>query len=350
MSNGVGGASITGNHLDDDFLAAARSFWHPIARGTDVVAGEVMPVTLLDEELAVWRGPSGELGLVDDLCSHRGTRLSLGEVADSSYIVCPYHAWEFDRTGECRRIPQLQDRSIPDAAGVGAYRVAEQSGLVWACLAGADESDREIPDFAEAQDPDWRLVVGEPMDWSCQATRQIENFLDMAHFSVVHVDVFGNPDVMEVPAYEVTGSAKAGTLATATTYPALDLMASAETGTVVESPIDFRYSVRLPFVVLLGSTLMGVRYTLLCATQPISADRCRVYWCFALPADEGAELSDDMIRAGEEMVFSADRRIIETQRPQRVPLDASAEFHLSFDRMAVAYRRALRELEFPTEI
>ena len=74
---------------DAAFLAAARRFWHPIGRSLDVDPGSVVPVTLLGEQLALWRAPDGELGLVDDCCVHRGTRLSLGHVGVQGCVACP---------------------------------------------------------------------------------------------------------------------------------------------------------------------------------------------------------------------------------------------------------------------
>ena len=38
---------------------------------------------------------------------------------------------------------------------------------------------------------------------------------------------------------------------------------------------------------------------------------------------------------------SQDQRVVESQRPALVPVDLAAELHLTFDAVAVAYRRAL---------
>ncbi len=50
----------------------------------------------LGEELEVWQ----------DLCIHRGTRLSLGRVQDTAQgrqVVCPYHGWVYAAGGQCVR-------------------------------------------------------------------------------------------------------------------------------------------------------------------------------------------------------------------------------------------------------
>jgi vanillate O-demethylase monooxygenase subunit len=44
----------------------------------------------------------------------------------------------------------------------------------------------------------------------------------------------------------------------------------------------------------------------------------------------------------EDTIFEQDRRMVESQRPWKVPFDLAAEMHLKFDAVAVAYRRAMR--------
>jgi phenylpropionate dioxygenase-like ring-hydroxylating dioxygenase large terminal subunit len=43
-------------------------------------------------------------------------------------------------------------------------------------------------------------------------------------------------------------------------------------------------------------------------------------------------------------IFEEDRAIVEAQRPELLPLDLQAELHLRSDRVAIAYRRWLRQL------
>ena len=44
------------------------------------------------------------------------------------------------------------------------------------------------------------------------------------------------------------------------------------------------------------------------------------------------------------MIIEQDRLIVESQRPEEIPLDLQAELHLKSDRLAIAYRRYLRQL------
>jgi phenylpropionate dioxygenase-like ring-hydroxylating dioxygenase large terminal subunit len=76
---------------DGAFLRISRRFWHVVARSGDVVPGALVPVTLLEEQLVLGRTLDGELVLLDDLCAHRGVRLSMGSLTSTGCVRCPYH-------------------------------------------------------------------------------------------------------------------------------------------------------------------------------------------------------------------------------------------------------------------
>jgi vanillate O-demethylase oxygenase-like protein len=40
-------------------------------------------------------------------------------------------------------------------------------------------------------------------------------------------------------------------------------------------------------------------------------------------------------------VFAEDKRLVESQHPEELPLDLSEEFHIRADQMSTAYRKAL---------
>ena len=72
---------------------------------------------LLDEPLVLVR-LGGEVRAFKDLCVHRGTALSLGWVEDGC-LVCPYHGWTYDPDGVCTRIPSSHGTNIPRKARIG---------------------------------------------------------------------------------------------------------------------------------------------------------------------------------------------------------------------------------------
>ncbi|MFE0043041.1 Rieske 2Fe-2S domain-containing protein [Streptomyces albireticuli] len=91
--------------------------------------GEVVPVTFMSREYALFRTQSGQVGLMDSQCCHMGADLSrCGSVA-GEHLVCGYHAWEFDGSGRCVRIPG--EEKIPPRAGQRGAPVLERAGNIW---------------------------------------------------------------------------------------------------------------------------------------------------------------------------------------------------------------------------
>jgi phenylpropionate dioxygenase-like ring-hydroxylating dioxygenase large terminal subunit len=58
----------------------------------------------------------------------------------------------------------------------------------------------------------------------------------------------------------------------------------------------------------------------------------------------GHETPEADLVAWQDRIFGQDRPILQSQRPELLPLDLQAELHLRSDRAAIAYRMWLREL------
>ena len=54
------------------------------------------------------------------------------------------------------------------------------------------------------------------------------------------------------------------------------------------------------------------------------------------------ELTEADVLRRQDLVYSQDRDIVETQRPERIPLDLRQELHHRSDRLGQHYRRWLR--------
>jgi hypothetical protein len=71
-----------------------------------------------------------------------------------------------------------------------------------------------------------------------------------------------------------------------------------------------------------------------------------MYWALGVDERLGSMEEDELAFARS--VFAEDRPIVESQ-PPGVPLHPAAEVHVPADRLAVAYRRALRDWGVPEE-
>ena len=318
---------------------ALRACWHPVAYSGDLAAGEPIAVDLLGEALVLWRDGAGTAYAFFDLCIHRGTALSLGTV-EGDEIVCPYHGWRYRSDGACTRIPQLADPArVPAKARATAFTCAERYGMIWVAL---EEPRWALPEVPELEDPAWATVSCGPYWWACDASRQVENFTDFGHFPFVHPGLLGDPERPVVPGHKVRTDGHV------LHYEIVRPEAPANEefpvfgNEVVDAPERrSRYELHLPYTIVLRlgwGGQAGMVYFFAC--RPEGPDRTT--GLLAIGRNYNLEQPDSVLQDFEDVIFEQDRRIVESQRPERVPFDLADELHLTFDAVAVAYRRAMR--------
>lgn len=310
-------------------------YWHPVA-WSDELADAPLAATLLDEDLVVYRTTRGVVA-ARDLCLHRGSRLTLGSIHGDE-LECRYHGWRYSAEGRCSRIPsQPADRKISPRARLFTYPVKERYGLVWVCL--DQEPSHDLPDWADAEDPNYRHFHLPAQEWNTSAARQIENFLDVSHFSFVHQGTFGNPEYAEMTEFDVDFDESRLEF----DYPYLAVNNDSPLGGTETILRLMRYYVTLPFGARLSIRYPdkgdGCEHVIFNAASPIAAKRMKVFMSFARNFD--FDVPVDELIAWESRIVGEDRPVVESQRPEELPLELSRELHVQSDRMTIAYRKAL---------
>jgi len=164
-----------------------RRFWYP-AMPLAALADGPRPFALFGEEMVIWQAPDGSVAAVRDECCHRSAKLSLGWTRNS-HIVCPYHGWQFDASGQCRIIPQMPDQTPPENAYVRPYFAQTRYGLVWVAV---EQPLAPIPDLPEADDPSYRLIQEFHEVWEMSLFRLVDNWFDLSHVAFVHQGTQGD--------------------------------------------------------------------------------------------------------------------------------------------------------------
>ena len=104
------------------------NFWYPVILGEEL-KDEPVKVRMLGQNFVVFRDSEGNPNTLHDICIHRGASLSEGLIKKDC-IQCPYHGWQFDGKGECKKIPSLgKDAKIPKRAKIDAYPTEENTVL-----------------------------------------------------------------------------------------------------------------------------------------------------------------------------------------------------------------------------
>ena len=319
-----------------------RSYWHPVATSSEL-RNAPLAASLLGEQIVVWR-TKDKVAAFRDLCIHRGTALSLGWIQDDN-LVCPYHGWTYAPDGNCVRIPSLPaGHAIPAKARATAYlNVRERYGLVWVCLA---EPKAPIPEIAELEDPNYHTFFHSTEMWETSAARMIENFIDTSHFPYVHPGINATPDDPVIPEFEVKQNGFELSFETKFTAPPSGAFRGPSALASYSAFTEGRrqYRVILPFTAQAIRPMEGARRQLVSIiASPISAKRMR-YYTFS-SRNFALDQPDDAFRELIQVIFAQDRKIVESQRPEELPLDLTEELHLKGpDAGTLKYRRMLRDL------
>jgi phenylpropionate dioxygenase-like ring-hydroxylating dioxygenase large terminal subunit len=166
-----------------------RRFWQPVCF-SDELKDLPLRVRMLGEDLVAFRDRSGEIGLLELHCPHRGTSLEFGLVGEKG-IRCCYHGWLFDCDGTILETPgEPTDSTLKDKLFHGAYPVREAHGLVLAYL-GPPDQQPVFPVYDSLIRPGYRVVPGRKYFYPCNWLQIQENTMDPAHTAFLHTIVSG---------------------------------------------------------------------------------------------------------------------------------------------------------------
>lgn len=322
-----------------DWAILARH-WYPVALVREV--GETpLKAMLLDQPLVIYRGDDGAIVVAPDRCPHRGVPLSMGR-ANGKGVECPYHGLTFGAGGRCVHVPAQPQRAIPAQFHLETYPAVERYGLVWTCLdpENAEPAPGAIMDMPHWDEAGFQQIVCPWIDIHGYAGRQIEGFLDVAHFAFIHAESFADPDNAHVPDYRPTRTEhgfEAEYWSTVANYPK----------GIDKAPPGFRwlrhFRCHAPFTATLEVHFPGQdRLVIFNAASPVSARETRLFVPIArnFDTDQPVQGVYDFNR----QVFEEDAAMVEAQWPAHVPLDPLAEAHLAADMSSMFYRRALKDM------
>ena len=315
--------------IDDPVLVED---WHPVATLDELANGGPVATRVLGEDIVVWRA-GDHVYAWQDLCVHRGTRLSLGKIVDGIRLECPYHGWNYGTDGCCVLMPAHPEQKPPAKARVKTYKARQAHGVVWATLGSGKSA---IPSFELMEDARHNVLRSGPYRVHASGPRVVENFLDVGHFPFVHEGILGDRARPEIADYDAEVSDE-GVLATGVKVYQPDPYATGEGSTV-----EYTYRVHRPLAASFikhGDHSFGM---LLAVTPHDEVDSSAWMW-MAMDYEPTEEMVDFQDR-----IFAQDAPILESQRPELLPLDLQAELHLRSDRTAIAYRKWLKQLGIRT--
>ncbi len=312
------------------------NFWYPVALSRDVT-DQPVAAKLLDQRLVLWR-TSDTLTCANDLCLHRGVPLSMGSLENGD-LVCAYHGFRYDACGQCVKIPAHPSAAIPPKLRLTTHPVREAYGLVWTCLAA--EPAGTFPELPEWDDPAYQQALPDPLDIACSAGRQLEGFMDVAHFAFLHANTFGDPNNPYVPNYPVERAPHGLHIEYRSTVG--NYLRQDGTEAPPEEGVLRVFDCFLPFATRLKVHLPdGAHLVILDCASPVSARQTRLFAPLLRNYDTDQPLEPFIDY--NVTIFNEDRAIVQAQYPEDLPIDLLEEVHIRADRTSIAYRQELGRL------
>ena len=156
------------------------NYWYPVGWANQLKAGNVMPVKIWQQAIAVYRDANGQIHAMEDACPHKGVALHKGKV-QGCHLTCPYHGWELNGNGECVRIPYLPETQKLPRAKARSYPIQEKYNLIWIFPGEpALAATIEPPKVLEFDHPDYlRVTVTAHMNAHFSICN--ENSMDVFH-------------------------------------------------------------------------------------------------------------------------------------------------------------------------
>ena len=173
-----------------------RNYWYVAAMAGEL-GRDLLPRSVLDEPLVLFRRGDGSPVAMADTCPHRSLPLSKGELIGDR-LRCAYHGLEFDGDGVCVRAPGQS--APPPGARVRTFPVVEKWRWIWIWMGDPERADaNDIPDMHWNDDPDW-IPVEDRLTINCHYQLLADNLIDLSHEAYVHRGTIGNDAVAETPA------------------------------------------------------------------------------------------------------------------------------------------------------
>jgi 5,5'-dehydrodivanillate O-demethylase oxygenase subunit len=172
-----------------------RTFWQPVSRSEDLIAGDAKPVRILGQDFTLYRGEDGVAHAIGFRCSHRGAQLSVGFV-EGNCVRCFYHGWVFDPNGNVVERPAEKAKTQP-GLNIDGYPTQEYLGLIFVYLGEGEPP--ELWRFKSMEGEGVRDVTVD--DMPANYFFSLEN--SALHFNFVHRDLMEAKEISGTPEVRV---------------------------------------------------------------------------------------------------------------------------------------------------
>ena len=170
---------------DETLLYPFPEGWYFVASRKMIEKKGLLKKTWLGEQIVVWCNGEGDVCVAEAVCPHLGADLGPeagGKVRDGS-LVCPFHGFEFDVSGQCVATPFAPP---PKTAKLKVFETREIEGLIFGWWgSGGREAQWHLPEISTT-DTDWSGMEFCHLRFPGHPQETTENSVDVAHLNYVH--------------------------------------------------------------------------------------------------------------------------------------------------------------------
>jgi len=176
--------------------------------------GDYATFEIAGESLFAIRGRDDKIRVFYNVCQHRAHQLVSGK-GSTRVVVCPYHAWTYELTGQLRAGPNINAVEGFDKSGICLTEVRAEEFLGF-LFVNLDPDAAPMEDWfpnarAELEDwvPNWADL--KPLEWvdipeNCNWKVSVENYSECYHCSLNH-PTFAN-GVVKPETYDIQPQGK----------------------------------------------------------------------------------------------------------------------------------------------
>ncbi len=173
-----------------------RNAWYVALWADELPAGKLVPQTILNEPVVLYRKEDGSPAAILDRCSHRFAPLSMGKLLPGDRVQCHYHGLEFDADGRCVKNPH-GNCTIANASHLRSFPVVERHKFIWIWMGEGEADPSKIPDYSSLDtSPAAHVTDAGYLMIKAHYELIVDNLLDLSHTAYVHEGILGNSDTV----------------------------------------------------------------------------------------------------------------------------------------------------------
>ncbi len=175
--------------------------WYLVTTRKILLREKLIEKKWMGEDIVAWCDEEGRICVAEAVCPHLGSHLgpAVGGQVCNGRLVCPFHGFEFDTTGQCVATPNAP---APKAAKLSVYETRETLGLVFAWYGSGGRAPHWHLPGDLPTGPEWGELGLLNLRFRSHPQETAENSVDLGHLRYVH----GYDNVNPVGSVTVNGA------------------------------------------------------------------------------------------------------------------------------------------------